>query len=76
MFFSGSGVPAASGFSLHGTYWHNNFGHPMSHGCVNMRTSDAEKLFYWTNPNVDGVSYASADNPGTFIKVYGTTPKE
>jgi len=47
MFFSGSGAPAASGFALHGTYWHNNFGHPMSHGCVNLRTVDAEKLFYW-----------------------------
>ncbi|MCX6025019.1 MAG: L,D-transpeptidase [Chloroflexi bacterium] len=33
------------GYSLHGTYWHHNFGHPMSHGCVNMRTSDAGWLF-------------------------------
>jgi len=33
------------GYSLHGTYWHNNFGHPMSHGCVNMRTSEAGWLF-------------------------------
>jgi lipoprotein-anchoring transpeptidase ErfK/SrfK len=29
------------GYSLHGTYWHNNFGQPMSHGCVNLRTEDA-----------------------------------
>jgi len=36
-----------SGYSIHGTYWHNNFGTPMSHGCVNMRTSDARWLFYW-----------------------------
>jgi lipoprotein-anchoring transpeptidase ErfK/SrfK len=33
------------GYSLHGTYWHDNFGTPMSHGCVNMRTPDAEWLF-------------------------------
>jgi lipoprotein-anchoring transpeptidase ErfK/SrfK len=33
------------GFALHGTYWHNNFGHPMSHGCVNLATPDAEWLF-------------------------------
>lgn len=33
------------GYALHGTYWHNNFGTPMSHGCVNLRTSDAELLF-------------------------------
>ncbi len=35
------------GYSLHGTYWHNNFGRPMSHGCVNMRTEDAEWLYAW-----------------------------
>lgn len=35
------------GYGLHGTYWHNNFGQPMSHGCVNLRTSDAEWLFNW-----------------------------
>ena len=33
------------GYSLHGTYWHNNFGHPMSHGCVNLRISDAGWLY-------------------------------
>jgi len=37
------------GYGLHGTYWHNNFGTPMSHGCVNLRTSDAEWLFYWAS---------------------------
>lgn len=33
------------GYGLHGTYWHNNFGTPMSHGCINLRTEDAEWLF-------------------------------
>ncbi|MFZ5881194.1 MAG: L,D-transpeptidase family protein [Chloroflexota bacterium] len=37
------------GYGIHGTYWHNNFGTPMSHGCVNLRTSDAEWLFYWAS---------------------------
>lgn len=37
------------GYGLHGTYWHNNFGHPMSHGCVNLRTSDAQWLFNWAS---------------------------
>src|SRR5574341_239826 len=32
------------GYALHGTYWHNNFGQPMSRGCVNMRIDDAEWL--------------------------------
>jgi LysM repeat protein len=35
------------GYGLHGTYWHNNFGHPMSHGCVNMRTDEALWLYQW-----------------------------
>jgi lipoprotein-anchoring transpeptidase ErfK/SrfK len=33
------------GYGLHGTYWHNNFGHPMSHGCVNFTIEDAGWLF-------------------------------
>ncbi len=33
------------GYSFHGTYWHNNFGFPMSHGCVNMPTPEAEWLY-------------------------------
>ena len=33
------------GYGLHGTYWHSNFGVPMSHGCVNLRTVDAQWLF-------------------------------
>ena len=33
------------GYGIHGTYWHNNFGTPMSHGCVNLRTEDAGWLF-------------------------------
>ena len=37
------------GYGLHGTYWHNNFGTPMSHGCVNLRTSDAEWLYNWAS---------------------------
>jgi lipoprotein-anchoring transpeptidase ErfK/SrfK len=37
------------GYGLHGTYWHNNFGHPMSHGCINLRTDDAGWLFNWAS---------------------------
>ena len=36
-----------AGYGLHGTYWHANFGHPMSHGCVNLPTPEAEWLFHW-----------------------------
>lgn len=34
-----------SGYAIHGTYWHNSFGRQMSHGCVNLPTSEAEWFF-------------------------------
>jgi lipoprotein-anchoring transpeptidase ErfK/SrfK len=75
MFFEGSGIGAGRGFALHGAYWHNNFGHTMSHGCVNMRTIDAEKLFNWVGPNATGARTLSTDeNPGTKITIYGKSP--
>ncbi len=37
------------GYAIHGTYWHNNFGSPMSHGCVNMKTQDAAWVFNWAS---------------------------
>ncbi|PKO23787.1 MAG: hypothetical protein CVU38_02265 [Chloroflexi bacterium HGW-Chloroflexi-1] len=38
-----------AGYAIHGTYWHNNFGHPMSHGCINMSTPDAAWLYGWAS---------------------------
>jgi LysM repeat protein len=35
------------GYALHGTYWHHNFGTPMSHGCINLTRSDAKWLYGW-----------------------------
>jgi len=37
------------GYALHGTYWHNNFGQPMSHGCINMTNDDALWLYQWAD---------------------------
>jgi|SRR6266498_3553933 len=37
------------GYGLHGTYWHHNFGTPMSHGCVNLQTDNAAWLFNWAS---------------------------
>lgn len=36
-------------YGFHGTYWHDNFGAPMSRGCVNLRTEDAEWLYHWAS---------------------------
>lgn len=35
------------GYAIHGTYWHHNFGQPMSHGCVNLTIEDAKWFYDW-----------------------------
>ncbi len=63
------------GISFHSTYWHNNFGNPMSHGCVNMTLTDAETLYYWANPEMPpGVRILrpTGENPGTQVDVMET----
>jgi lipoprotein-anchoring transpeptidase ErfK/SrfK len=40
LFYSG-------GYAIHGAYWHNKFGSPASHGCVNMRVNDARWVYAW-----------------------------
>ena len=60
-------------YGLHGTYWHRNFGQQMSHGCVNLRTLDAEKLFYWTTPGVsrfENRALASQEDLGTRVIIH------
>lgn len=37
------------GYYIHGAYWHHNFGHPMSHGCVNVSYADMEGLYNWAD---------------------------
>lgn len=37
------------GYGIHGTYWHSSFGYPMSHGCINLPTDEAEWLFGWAS---------------------------
>lgn len=75
MFFSNSMVAGGRGFSLHGAYWHDNFGHAMSHGCVNMRIIDAQKLYYWANPQTtDNQISSKPGETGTIITIYGKAP--
>jgi lipoprotein-anchoring transpeptidase ErfK/SrfK len=61
-YFGNDQMPWWQGYSFHAAYWHNNFGHPMSHGCINMKTEDAETLWNWTG------------DVGTKVTIYGTTP--
>lgn len=41
-----------SGVAFHGTYWHNDFGRPRSHGCINLANKNAKWLYLWTLPEV------------------------
>lgn len=77
MFFYNDNLPKSMGYSLHGAYWHNNFGHPMSHGCVNIGLDDAKKLFDWADPpSVSYSTYVTENYPGTSITIFGETPAE
>lgn len=42
-----------SGVAVHGAYWHNDFGHPRSHGCVNVLADDAQWVYRWSMPAAD-----------------------
>ena len=68
------------GYAIHGAYWHNNFGHPMSHGCINMKIADAKTLYDWAMPVVTNPkawsTLASAENVGTRVVIYGVAPRE
>ena len=76
MYFYNDDIPKHRGFGIHGTYWHNNFGQPMSHGCINMKTEDVEKLYKWAMPDEGdkSVVYATEENPGTKVVIYGEAP--
>lgn len=76
MYFSNDKIPQWKGYGIHGAYWHNNFGHPMSHGCVNMKTEDVAQLYQWATPTGEkGFIKTTDDNPGTMVVIYGETPK-
>ncbi|MDX1437437.1 MAG: L,D-transpeptidase [Anaerolineales bacterium] len=67
------GVPWTSfftttGVALHGTYWHNNFGWQMSHGCVNMRNHEAKWIYRWTTPQGDPEEWEHRGR-GTVVEV-------
>jgi LysM repeat protein len=46
-----------AGYGIHGTYWHHNFGHPMSHGCVNLPTPAAKWMFDWASVGTPVVTH-------------------
>jgi lipoprotein-anchoring transpeptidase ErfK/SrfK len=67
-FFTGTGD------SFHGTYWHNDYGQPRSHGCVNLLPADAKFLYRWTLPVVPtDTQYLYKPGQGTNVKIVSTS---
>ncbi|MBU8899045.1 L,D-transpeptidase family protein [Corallococcus sp. M34] len=67
MFFQGD-------FALHTAYWHDRFGEPVSHGCINLAPKDARALYAWTAPEVPlgwSMVHATHDVPGSWVRIRG-----
>jgi hypothetical protein len=59
------------GYALHAAYWHDSFGRPRSHGCVNLSPIDAKWLFHWTDPPVpEGWHGAMSLREGTLVHIH------
>jgi L,D-transpeptidase-like protein len=69
------GVPwvsffTSTGVSFHGTYWHNDYGKPRSHGCINLTPGDAKFIYRWTRPNVPReTQYLYTPGEGTRVQI-------
>ena len=59
-----------SGISFHGTYWHNDYGHPRSHGCINLTPQAAKWLFRWTMPVVEAGRQFAYEDFGTAVHIF------
>lgn len=68
----------AEGVGLHAAFWHDDFGRPRSHGCVNLSPRDARRLFELTTPELppgwDAILTTEAQL-GTVVRVRGRTPR-
>jgi hypothetical protein len=73
-----NGVPwdtyvTENGVALHGTFWHNDFGAPRSHGCINLTPQDAKRIYRWTLPTVPpGERYLYQPGQGTSVHIIQT----
>ncbi len=58
------------GISIHGTFWHNDFGKPRSHGCINLSTEAARWVYRWTQPYVPGEEQYAYKDFGTTLDIH------
>ena len=70
MYFKGA-------YAFHSAFWHDRFGRPRSHGCINLAPKDAKWLYNWAGPDLPESWHGGAateENPGTWVWVHGDTP--
>lgn len=70
MYFKGA-------YAFHSAFWHDRFGRPRSHGCINLAPRDAKWLYNWAGPDLPETWHggsATDENPGTWVWVHGETP--
>jgi lipoprotein-anchoring transpeptidase ErfK/SrfK len=58
------------GYALHAAFWHDGFGGPRSHGCINLSPPDARYLFTWTDPPVPMRWHSALSREGTLVYVH------
>ncbi len=59
-------------YALHTAYWHDGFGRPRSHGCVNLAPRDARWLYFWSDPQVPPgwvMAAGNVDSPGSIVRI-------
>ena len=64
-------------YAFHSAFWHDRFGRPRSHGCINLAPLDAKWLYKWAGPDLPEAWHggsATEENPGTWVYVHGETP--
>ena len=65
-------------YALHSAFWHDGFGRPRSHGCVNLAPRDAQWIFNWSEPQLPlgwHGAYPTAESPGSLLRIRGVTPR-
>ena len=64
-------------YAFHSAFWHDRFGRPRSHGCINLAPRDAKWLYNWAGPDLPEIWHggsATENDPGTWVYIHGETP--
>ncbi len=68
MYFEGS-------YALHAAFWHDRFGRPRSHGCVNLAPADARWIFEWSEPALPPGWHGLSTARGTYVHITSSAPR-